>query len=121
MTFCFGVTNQSTNMCLKLVSALCLSLKAMGLVVKEEYQSKAIPFKYTGTSSNFQRAFHQLATAACLNSEYHLSGSWVPSPLKKLTGRMFFLAPPFTNAAAKVLIAVAASAIARSAIIGGGL
>src|SRR6185437_13042375 len=29
MTFCFGVTNRSTNMCLKLVSALSLSLKAM--------------------------------------------------------------------------------------------
>src|SRR6185437_11714367 len=36
-------------------------------------------------------------------------------------GRMFFSAPLFINAAAKVLIASAASAIARSAIVEGGL
>src|SRR6185437_11651016 len=47
--------------------------------------------------------------------------SWVLSQLKKLTERTFFSTSPFTNAAAKVLIAVVASAIARSAIIEGGL
>ena len=41
--------------------------------------------------------------------------------MKKLIGRTFFPTPPFINAAAKVLIAVAASAIAHSAIIEGEL
>ncbi|CAG8820595.1 15443_t:CDS:2, partial [Gigaspora rosea] len=73
----------------------------VGLVAREENQSRAIPFKYTGTSSNFWPAFYRLATAARLNSEYYLSGSWAPFPLKKLTGRTFFSTPPCTNAVAK--------------------
>src|SRR5260363_22594 len=50
--FCLGVLKRSLKRCLKLVAWLLLSLKVVGAFAREEYQSKAILFKYTGTSSN---------------------------------------------------------------------